>query len=245
GHKTLNLTLEIGTKKNGLWFCEIKEKEGFYIIANITAEDVEGNSITVEPFIDFLVLKGQANITNITLKRTCNANFSLQAQEFGPSQTVNYSVRMTNLGENLFNLNYSVSSQIQVYPKPLELLSLPSSAYVDIRFDFVTPNLTEDKNYSFVLNVTSKECNFTFPFSIKVRKFEAQKQQKPQGEIQFPTLPVGSVQFPEITLGNWKISSQLFPVFLIILIGAVIFVFLMIREFFRHGFRVKGVKKSG
>lgn len=248
GYKIINLSLEIGTNRNGLWFSSIKEKEGYYVLANITAEDINGTSVTVEPFLDFIVIKNTTNITNVrnetSQNLSCNVNFSLQAQEFNSSQTINYSVRMTNLGNSLFGLNYSIFSELKVYPKPLELVSLPPFGYVDIKFDFVTPNLTEDKYYSFVLNVTSRECNFTFPFSIKVKKITTQTQ-KPQGEIQFPTWSIGNIQFPEITIGNWKISSQLFPVFLVILIAAIVFVFLMIREFFAHGLKVKGVKKSG
>ncbi|MEM5834411.1 MAG: hypothetical protein QXQ69_01010 [Candidatus Aenigmatarchaeota archaeon] len=248
GYKIINLSLEIGTNRNGLWFSSIKEKEGYYVLANITAEDINGTSVTVEPFLDFIVIKNTTNITNVrnetSQNLSCNVNFSLQAQEFNSSQTINYSVRMTNLGNSLFGLNYSIFSELKVYPKPLELVSLPPFGYVDIKFDFVTPNLTEDKYYSFVLNVTSRECNFTFPFSIKVKKITTQTQ-KPQGEIQFPTWSIGNIQFPEITIGNWKISSQLFPVFLVILIAAIVFVFLMIKEFFAHGLKVKGVKKSG
>ncbi|MEM5793847.1 MAG: hypothetical protein QXS48_03715 [Candidatus Aenigmatarchaeota archaeon] len=248
GYKIINLSLEIGTNRNGLWFSSIKEKEGYYVLANITAEDINGTSVTVEPFLDFIVIKNTTNITNVrnetSQNLSCNVNLSLQAQEFNSSQTINYSVRMTNLGNSLFGLNYSIFSELKVYPKPLELVSLPPFGYVDIKFDFVTPNLTEDKYYSFVLNVTSRECNFTFPFSIKVKKITTQTQ-KPQGEIQFPTWSIGNIQFPEITIGNWKISSQLFPVFLVILIAAIVFVFLMIREFFAHGLKVKGVKKSG
>lgn len=245
GFKNLSLSLEIGDNKNGLWFYTIREKEGYYVLKNITAIDINGTYLTVEPFIDFLVVKNTTNITSQNV--SCDANFTLGKQEFNSSQIVNYSVRMTNLGDNLLWLNYSISSQLPVYPKPLDLVLLPSFVYLDIKFDFITPNLTEDKFYSFVLNVTSKECNFTFPFNIKVKKFEVEKNitQKPQGGIQFPTLPVGNIQFPEITIGNWKVSSQLFPVFLVVLIVAIAFVFLMIREFFKVGLKVKEVKKSG
>ncbi|MEM5882936.1 MAG: hypothetical protein QXQ77_01675 [Candidatus Aenigmatarchaeota archaeon] len=247
-YKILNLSLKIGTNKNGLWFYSIKEREGYYVLANITAEDVNRTSVTIETFVDFIVIKNTTNTTNTSLQNfTCKVNFSLQGQEFNSSQTVNYSIRMTNLGNNLLGLNYSIFSELRVYPKPLESTSLLPFAYLDIRFDFVTPNLTEDKYYYFVLNVSSKDCNFTFPFSIKVKKNEVQANitQKPQGDIKFPTLPIGNIQFPEITIGNWKISSQLFPVFLVILLVAIVFVFLMIREFFIHGVKVKGVKKSG
>ncbi|MGC8812513.1 MAG: hypothetical protein ACP5O8_02910 [Candidatus Aenigmatarchaeota archaeon] len=249
--KNLNLSLKIGTEKDGLWFYTIQEKEGYYVLANITAVDMNGTSVTVEPFIDFLVIKNITNITipsNMTFQNfTCNASFSLGKQEFNSTQTVNYSVRMTNLGDTLLWLNYSISSELQVFPKQLELTSLPPYGFVDIKFDFITPNLTEDKLYSFVLNVSSKGCNFTFPFNIKVKKFEQQQNQvkKPQGGIQFPTLPVGNIQFPEITIGNWKISSSLFPVFLLILIVAIVFVLMMIREFFKHEVKPRGVKKSG
>jgi hypothetical protein len=249
GFKNLSLKLEIGDNKNGLWFYIIKEKEGYYILKNITAIDLNETSVTVEPFIDFLVIKNTTNITNITFSNiTCNANFSLGIQEFNSSQTVNYSVRMTNFGDPLFQLNYSISSELQVFPKPLDLTSLPPFAFVDIKFDFITPNLTEDKLYFFILNVSSKNCNFSFPFTIKVKKFEIvqnQTQKKSQGEIQFPTLPIGNIQFPEITIGNWKISSSLFPVFLLILIAAIVLLLLMTREFLKHGFKVREVKKSG
>jgi hypothetical protein len=249
GFKNLSLSLEIGTNKNGLWFYVIKEKEGYYILRNITAIDINGTSVTVEPFIDFLVVKNTTNITNITFSNiTCNANFSLGIQEFNSSQTVNYSVRMTNFGDPLFSLNYSISSELQVFPKPLDLTSLPPFAFIDIKFDFITPNLTEDKLYSFILNVSSKDCNFSFPFTIKVKKFEVaqnQTQKKPQGEIRFPILPIGNIEFPEITIGNWRIPSSLFPVFLLILIVAIVLLFLMTAEFLKHGFKVKEVKKSG
>ncbi len=250
GFKNLSLSLEIGTNKNGLWFYTLKEKEGYYILQNITAIDINGTSITVEPLIDFLVVKNTTNITNVTFQNvTCNANFTLGNQEFNSSQTVNYSVRMTNLGDALFSLNYSISSGLQVFPKPLDLTSLPPFAFVDLKFDFITPNLTEDKLYSFVLNITSKDCNFSFPFSIKVKKFEIGQNQtqkpKPQGEIRFPILPIGNIEFPEITIGNWKIPSSLFPVFLLILIVAIVLLFLMTAEFLKHGSKEREVKKSG
>ncbi|MEM7825485.1 MAG: hypothetical protein QW412_01335 [Candidatus Aenigmatarchaeota archaeon] len=230
GYKNLNLSLKIGTNKNGLWFYSLKENEGYYILENITAVDINNTLVTVEPFLEFMVINKTITSQNIS----CSLNFSLGEQEFNSSQTVNYSIRIKNFGSNLTNINYSLSSQLQTYPKSLGLTSLPSFEELEIKFDFITPNLTEDKLYSFVLNVTSKECNFTFPFNIKVKKIEVQKNQtQKQGEIKFPTLPIGNIQFPEIRIGNWKISSELFPVFIVLLIIAIVFFVIAIRDFFR------------
>jgi len=106
----------------------------------------------------------------------CKANFTLDKTEFNSSETVNYTIEMKNEGKYLSNMDFSINSEITTNKKPLSPAFLIKGNTTDLNFDFTTPNTTEDRNYTFTLNVSSSECSFSLPFQITVKKSDILKQ---------------------------------------------------------------------
>jgi len=166
--RIISLSLESGNATDGRWFYFFQEKEGAYIITNITATDAT-NSTTIDEdtlgTLAFTVKKSDVVFTN------CSTDFTLNETEFNSTESVNYTIKMKNLGKTLTNLNFSIESSIETTLEELSSTTLLNDQTLDLEFHFTAPNVSEDTNYSFSLSVPSTECNFTFPFQFEIKKF--------------------------------------------------------------------------
>jgi len=167
--KIISLNLESGNATDGRWFYFFQEKEGVYIITNITAIDAT-NSTTIDEDT-FSIISFKVRKSGVTPTINCSTNFTLNKTTFNSTESVNYTIKMENLGNTLTNLNFSIESPIETTLKELSSTSLLNNQTLDLEFEFTAPNVSEDTNYSFSLNVTSDECNFTFPFQFEIKKF--------------------------------------------------------------------------
>jgi len=165
---TVSLGLSIGNSTNGTWFYFFSEEEGIYSIDSLNATDTKNSTFLDEHELGVLAFK----VIKRTVTITCNVLFSLNETEFNSSEVVNYTIVMENLGSSLNNLNFSIEGLIQTDLKELVDTTLSSGQMLDLEFDFIAPNVSEDTNYPFSLYVSSDECNFTYPFQFKIKEPE-------------------------------------------------------------------------
>lgn len=167
--KIISLSLESGNATDGRWLYFFTEKEGVYIITNITATDAENSTTIYEDTFGTLAFKVKKS--GITPTINCTTNFILNKTIFNSSESINYTIEMENFGSTLTNLNFSIESSIETILKELSSTTLLSDQTLNLEFEFIAPNISEDKNYSLSLYVSSDECNFTFPFQFEIKKF--------------------------------------------------------------------------